>query len=331
MTINQEGPLDHRMCEKTVWKQAQPYRKLLCTCSQSALVLQVESWATLRRRRRPRSMLNSRKRRNQRRDVRSLWPTCESRSIIIWTRMHSSRIRTVFCSGRRGACRPACTGQGACMYPSMHWAGGVLAYGGLPGGVHLGAICPGGCLPGVCLPRGVSAWGVCLPGGVCLPRSVSAQGCLPWGYLLKWCLSAWECLLEGCLSAWECLPGCVCPGVSAWGGVCLGASVCGHLPDIPSPPANRMTDKCLWKHYLAATSLRTVIINLTSQIHDEPFPPASEKSRPVLLGENECLNDFATCWQYLWILTAFLWVKENTLCDVLWDWNLSDAALCSKV
>ena len=46
------------------------------------------------------------------------------------TRMHSSRMYTVRCSGRRGGCIPACTGWG-CVYPSMHWAG----------------VCPGGCPP----------------------------------------------------------------------------------------------------------------------------------------------------------------------------------------
>ena len=63
---------------------------------------------------------------------------------IIWnafllTRMHSSRMCTVRCSGH---CRE----------------------GGLPGGV-----CPGVCLPGRCLPGGY------LPGR-CLPRGVSARG-----------------------------------------------------------------------------------------------------------------------------------------------------------
>ena len=59
--------------------------------------------------------------------------------------MHSSRMRTVQCSGR-------------------------LIGGGLPGGV----LSREGCLPmgyvclweGVCLPRGVSVQGVCLPRGV---------------------------------------------------------------------------------------------------------------------------------------------------------------------
>ena len=66
------------------------------------------------------------------------------------TRMHSSRMRTVRCSGHRGGggwCIPACTGQGVCIpactghggvYPSMHWAGGV---------------CLGECLLGGCLPH----------------------------------------------------------------------------------------------------------------------------------------------------------------------------------
>ena len=43
-------------------------------------------------------------------------------------------MRTVRCTGRWvGACIPACTGQGVCVYPSMYWAGGVcLSGGGLP-------------------------------------------------------------------------------------------------------------------------------------------------------------------------------------------------------
>ena len=57
--------------------------------------------------------------------------------------MHSIRMRTVHCSGRRGGGIPACTGRG--VYPSMHWAGGVCipartGQGGcLPGG---GGVCP---------------------------------------------------------------------------------------------------------------------------------------------------------------------------------------------
>ena len=72
--------------------------------------------------------------------------------------MHSSRMRTVRCSGHWG------------MYPSMHWAGGCL-----PGVSAGGSVCWGSvCWWGVCL--GVSAQGVlprgCLPGGVY--RGVSA-------------------------------------------------------------------------------------------------------------------------------------------------------------
>ena len=48
--------------------------------------------------------------------------------IFVRTSMHSSGMRAVRSSGRRG--------EG--VYPSMHWAGGV---------------CPGGCLPGGCLPK----------------------------------------------------------------------------------------------------------------------------------------------------------------------------------
>ena len=83
--------------------------------------------------------------------------------------MHSSRMRTVRCSGRRG--------------------------GGL-GGVSKHA-----------LGRGVSALGGCLPGG-CLPGGLSGQvggglprGCLPGG-------GVWpgECLSGGCLPRGACLP-----------------------------------------------------------------------------------------------------------------------------
>ena len=78
----------------------------------------------------------------------------------IKTRMHSSRIRTVHCSGACGGgggagcvsqlalgvgCIPGCTGQGGCL------ARGVSAWGVSVQGVSA---------LGVCLPRGVSAWGV---------------------------------------------------------------------------------------------------------------------------------------------------------------------------
>ena len=69
-------------------------------------------------------------------------------------------------------------------------------------------------------------------------------------------------------------PGRACPrkhaclgrGVCAWGegvcvgggGVCLGRGVYGmHTP----PPVNRMTDRQVYKYYLAATSLRTIMMS----------------------------------------------------------------------
>ena len=73
--------------------------------------------------------------------------------------MHSSRMRTIRCSGRQGRVFP----------------GGVC-----PGGVCPGGLCPVGCLPGwgVSAQRvsdhgGVSAQWVCLPGGIC-PGGLSA-------------------------------------------------------------------------------------------------------------------------------------------------------------
>ena len=79
--------------------------------------------------------------------------------------MHSSRIRTVRCSGSVSA-RGVSTWPAGCL---LGWGGGCLSWGCLPG------------QGGVCLARGVSAW----PGGVCLARGVSAWpgGCLPrWVY-----------------------------------------------------------------------------------------------------------------------------------------------------
>ena len=94
--------------------------------------------------------------------------------------MHSSRIRTVRCSGHRGwGCIPAYIGQGGrVVHPSMQWAGGVCLRGCLPRGVSAQRVSAWGCLPGgVCLGgvcQGVSAWEVSAQGGVCL--GVSAGG-----------------------------------------------------------------------------------------------------------------------------------------------------------
>ena len=89
---------------------------------------------------------------------------------------------------------------------------------------------PIGCVPssavavggGVVCP-GVSARRRCLPGGGVCPEEVPARGCLPGR------------------------------GVSAQGGVSQHA-----LRQTP-PPVDRILDTHLWKYYLAATSLQTVI------------------------------------------------------------------------
>ena len=105
-------------------------------------------------------------------------------------KMHSSRMRTVRCSGLRGrGVYPSMHWADGflpreCVYPSMHWVGvgcpsmhwvGVSQHA-LPGGVSQhalgrGGVCPGGIVStqGVCLSRGV-----CPGGGGCLPRGLSA-------------------------------------------------------------------------------------------------------------------------------------------------------------
>ena len=84
----------------------------------------------------------------------------------------------------------------------------------------------GGCLPRGCLSRGLSAWG-------CMPRGVS-----PGRYQTR-------------VSR-----GGVCP--MGGGGVCLprGVSACTEADTTPC----RQHDRQVLKHYLAATSLRTVNI-----------------------------------------------------------------------
>ena len=117
------------------------------------------------------------------------------------------------------------------VYPNIHCAGG-----GYPSKHCL----PGGVCPGVsawgCLRGGVSAGGVFPGEGVCPPRGggVSAQGR---GVFVQGEMSAWGMSAQG--------------GLSALGGVCPGGGVF---------PLNRMTDRQVLKHYLAATSLWTVTI-----------------------------------------------------------------------
>ena len=85
-----------------------------------------------------------------------------------------------------------------------------------------------------------------------------------------------QCILVGCVLSDAVAVGGegIWPGVSARGGclpggVCLGGWLRGEcLPQCMlrythpqcTPPVNRMTDRHLWKYYLATTSLRTVKI-----------------------------------------------------------------------
>ena len=97
------------------------------------------------------------------------------------TRMHSSRMRTVRCSGHRGrvcvsqhALGRGVSAQGvSAQGVSAQGRCGVCPRGCLPGGVW-----PGGCLP---MGRGDLARGRVWPGG-CLPRGVSARRVCPVGY-----------------------------------------------------------------------------------------------------------------------------------------------------
>ena len=126
---------------------------------------------------------------------------------------------------------------------------------------------PVGCVPparyrmGGSLSRGVSVRGVCVWG-------VSVLGSLSMGSL-----SGGLCL-GGSLSRGVSVQGGLCPGVSLSGGLCLGGvSVQGGLPDrdLLPPPVNRMIDRQVQKHYLAATSLRAVItyrLNNGQLFHD---------------------------------------------------------------
>ena len=102
----------------------------------------------------------------------------KNHTILLETRMYSSRMRTVRYSGHfPGGCLLGGVCLGECL------PGGVCIGGVYPGGVCLGVcVFPGGCLPGRCFcPGDVCLGGVC-PGGVCL-RGVSAQeGCLPGGW-----------------------------------------------------------------------------------------------------------------------------------------------------
>ena len=86
-------------------------------------------------------------------------------SIFLNTRMHSSRMRTVRCSGHLGGGCP-----GGCLPGGMSALGRVSARGCLAGGVLQGVSGRGVSVwVGVCVCQGVSAWGSVSLGDVHLP------------------------------------------------------------------------------------------------------------------------------------------------------------------
>ena len=105
---------------------------------------------------------------------------------------------------------------------------------------------PVGCVPSAA----VTGEGVCFP-GECV--------CFLGG-----------CVLPGVCASWG--RGVVLPGGCAAWGVCFPGGCASQRGVYPSMhwgrhphPVNRMTDRLLWKYYLAATSLRTVISQVKYQ------------------------------------------------------------------
>ena len=121
-------------------------------------------------------------------------------------------------------------GQEGGVYPSMHWAGRV-------------------CIPkwhwaGGCVSQNTLGRGGCIP--ACTGQGVFAQrdvwrGCLPRG------LCHGVCIVRGCLLRGVC-PGVVCPSA------CWDTSPC------------EQNHSRLWKHNLAATTLRTVNISYDANL-----------------------------------------------------------------
>ena len=135
--------------------------------------------------------------------------------MIISTRMHSSRMRTVRSSGRiwGGVCSGWDVSALGVSAPGGVWSQGgmclVLGCGGclVPGGVCL---VPGGVCLGRCQVPGVSTLGVCLVRGVSAPRGVCSRR------------------------------------VSAQGGVCSGGSIPAWTEaDTSAPPPCGQTDRRL--------------------------------------------------------------------------------------
>ena len=161
--------------------------------------------------------------------------------MIISTRMHSSRMRTVRSSGRiwGGASAPG----GMCLLWGVSGRRAVCVWSWAVGGVWSQGVCvwsqgvcvwSRGCLLGeVSGPRGVYSGGVSGPGGVCSQRGSAPRG--------------------------------VCSrGVSAQGGVCSGGSIPAWTEaDTPTPHVDRQTDAC--KNITFATSLRTVISSVITR------------------------------------------------------------------
>ena len=106
--------------------------------------------------------------------------------------------------------------------------------------------------------------GVYLLGGCTCSGGVPAWGCTFWGG----CTCSGGVPAEGVY-----LPrGCTCWGcVPARGFTCLGVYPSMHWDR--HTPVNRMTDRCLWKYYLTATSLRTAIIGFHPKFVLEVLDP----------------------------------------------------------
>ena len=142
---------------------------------------------------------------------------------------------------------------------------------------------PVGCVPStaVTVCRVCPGGGVCLPGGCVWPGRVSGHGgCLPRGGV---CPEVWP---GGCLPRRGVCQGGLARGGVWPGGVWPGGIVCVSL----CVPVNRMTDRCLLKHYLAATTLRTVISS--SRVTDTWLYLNNDSlSMIVLIYSDKC-----SCW-----------------------------------
>ena len=148
------------------------------------------------------------------------------------------------------------SGRGACVLGGVHAQGAFVTMEGCAClgvcmlrwhacprgcaclGVHA---CPGGLVcPGACMPTGCACPGVCVPRGVC----VQGHACVPRGHVYPGSMCAWGACMLGGVCAW---------GMHTQRHACLGVGMHGaHAPC-------EQNHRCLWKHNLAATSLREVI------------------------------------------------------------------------